>query len=136
MKNLFAHILLAGAVALTANFCVRAADDDDKPAPKPTEPVKPDNTKVNERDKPADRLTADQQAQNKNDVNTTAQIRKSIMEDKTLSTNAHNVKIITINGVVTLRGPVKNDTEKMAIEKRAVVVAGENNVKSEIEIAP
>jgi hyperosmotically inducible periplasmic protein len=54
----------------------------------------------------------------------TAKIRKSIMADKSLSTYAHNVKIISQNGVVTLKGPVHSDDEKKAVVAKAVEVAG------------
>jgi hyperosmotically inducible protein len=63
-------------------------------------------------------------------------IRKSIMSDKSLSTYAHNVKIITQNGKVTLRGPVRSDEEKANIESKAAAVAGQENVTSRIEVAP
>ena len=100
------------------------------------EDVKPDNTKVNERDKNGAEVTADQSKQNKGDVELAANIRKQVVKDDTLSTNAHNIKIIAIDGIVTLKGPVKNDGEKMAIEKIAASVAGDKNVKNQIDIAP
>jgi len=135
MNTVFARITLTCALSLAAVFCARAADDDNKP-PRTPDNVKPDNTKVNERDRPADRLTADQQAQNKGDVEATAKIRQLVVKDDTLSTKAHNVKIITINGKVTLRGPVKSDGEKMSIDKKAREVVGDANVTNELEIAP
>lgn len=87
-------------------------------------PVKPDNTKVNKRDRNAAEPTADQQKMNKGDRDLTAQIRKSIMADKSLSTYAHNIKVISQNGVVTLKGPVHSEDEKKAIVAKAVEVAG------------
>jgi hyperosmotically inducible periplasmic protein len=134
MNTVFARITLTCALSLAAAFCAKAADDNTPP--KPVEPVKPDNTKINERDRPADRLTADQQSQSKGDVEATAKIRQLVVKDDTLSTKAHNVKIITINGKVTLRGPVKSDGEKMSIDKKAREVVGDTNVTNELEIAP
>ena len=96
----------------------------------------PDNTKVNERDRSQDAPTADQQKANRSDQDITQQIRQSIMKDKSLSTYAHNIKIITQNGKVTLRGPVRSDEEKDNVESKAVAVAGEQNVSSEIEVEP
>lgn len=128
MKSMFEKLSLAFVLGLSLMCSTQAADDD--------KPVKRDNTKVNERDKTPDRVTADQQGQSKEDIATTANIRKAVMEDKSLSTNAHNVKIITLNSMVTLRGPVKNETEKAAIEKLAIEKAGKDFVKNEIEIAP
>jgi hyperosmotically inducible protein len=85
---------------------------------------KPDNTKVNKRDRNAGEPTADQQKGNKADRDLTRKIRQSIMADKSLSTYAHNVKIISQNGTVTLKGPVKSDDEKRTIVAKAVEVAG------------
>jgi len=96
----------------------------------------PDNTKVNERDRSKDEPTADQQKENRSDRDITQQIRESIMKDKSLSTYAHNVKIITQNGQVTLKGPVRSDEEKRTVETKATEVAGENKVTSELNIKP
>jgi osmotically-inducible protein OsmY len=95
-----------------------------------------DNTAKNKRDRNDSEVTADQQKNNKSDLEVTAEIRKSIMADKSLSTYAHNVKIIAENGVVTLKGPVRSEAEKSAVEKKAVDAVGRANVKCEIEIKP
>ena len=84
----------------------------------------PDNTQVNKRDRSAGEATADQQKNNRTDLDLTKDIRKSIMDDKSLSTYAHNVKIISQNGTVTLKGPVKSEDEKNSIVAKAVSVAG------------
>ena len=93
-------------------------------AQNPDSGVKPDNTKVNKQDRDANQPTADQQKNNASDLDLTKNIRRSIMEDKSLSSDAHNVKVISQNGTVTLRGPVKSDAEKSAIVSKAVSVAG------------
>lgn len=85
---------------------------------------KPDNTKVNKGDQNAGAVTADQQKTNAADRDLTKKIRQSVMADKSLSTYAHNVKIISQNGTVTLKGPVKSDDEKRAVVAKAVAVAG------------
>src|SRR5277367_5941036 len=95
-----------------------------------------DNTKVNQRDQNANEPTADQQKNNPSDRDITQQIRKSIVKDKSLSSYAHNVKIITQNGQVTLKGPVRSDDEKRAIEAKAGEIAGDNKVTSELDIKP
>ena len=92
--------------------------------------------KVNERDRSKDEPTADQQKNNRSDQDITQQIRQSIMKDKSLSTYAHNVKIITQNGQVTLKGPVRSEDEKKAVETKAIEVAGENKVTSQLDIKP
>jgi osmotically-inducible protein OsmY len=99
-------------------------------------PPAADNTQTNERDRSANEPTADQQKENRSDRDITQQIRQSIMKDKSLSTDAHNVKIITSNGQVTLKGPVRSQDEKKAIEAKAAEVAGESKVTSELNITP
>ena len=101
-----------------------------------TQPPAPDNTKVNERDRSKDEPTADQQKNSRSDRDITQQIRQSIMNDKSLSTYAHNVKIITQSGQVTLKGPVRSEDEKKIVETKATEVAGENKVTSELAIKP
>ena len=95
-----------------------------------------DNTKVNERDRNQNEPTADQQKDNRSDRDITQQIRQSIMKDKSLSTYAHNVKIITQHGQVTLKGPVRSDEEKRAVEGKATEVAGESKVTNELNVKP
>lgn len=86
--------------------------------------AKPDNTQVNKRDRAAGEATADQQKENRSDLDLTKNIRRSIVGDKSLSTYAHNVKIISQNGTVTLKGPVKSEDERKAILSKARSVAG------------
>jgi hyperosmotically inducible protein len=100
------------------------------------QPVKPDNTKVNKRDRSKAEPTADQQKENKSDREVARSIRKAIVADKSLSTYAHNIKVIAENGSVTLKGPVHSEEEKKAIEAKAAEVAGSHNVKSEISVIP
>ncbi len=92
-----------------------------------------DNTKVNERDRKANESTADQQKENSDDREITQQIRKAIVSDKSLSTYAHNIKIVTKGGMVTLKGPVQSEEEKKAIEAKAAEVA-EGKVTSQLEV--
>jgi hyperosmotically inducible protein len=95
----------------------------------------PDNTKTNQGDANKG-ATADQQKMNAADRSITKEIRSSIMKDKSLSTYAHNIKIITQDGKVTLKGPVRSEDEKAAIESKAVAIAGANNVTDQLEVAP
>ena len=95
-----------------------------------------DNTKVNTRDRAKTAVTADQQKENVNDRTVTQNIRKALMKEKSLSSYAHNVKIITMGGQVTLKGPVRSEEEKKIVEARAVEVAGEGHVVNQISIAP
>ena len=100
------------------------------------EPVAADNTAVNVRDRNKDELTADQQKQNSADIEITRNIRRAIVKDDTLSTYAHNIKIITQDGAVTLKGPVRSAAEKAEVEKQATAVAGEGHVTSQVAVAP
>lgn len=93
----------------------------------------PDNTKKN---KDQSSPTADQQKMNPSDRAITQKIRKAIHEDQTLSTYAHNIKIITQDGKVTLRGPVRSEEEKNNVDAKAVNVAGQDNVTDQLEVAP
>jgi len=115
--NLLGRILL-GIVVFSGCVIARAQDPAQTTAPQA------DNTKVNERDRDANQATADQQKENRSDRDITQQIRKAIIGDKSLSTYAHNVKIVTQNGMVTLKGPVRSEDEKKAIEEKAAAVAG------------
>jgi len=93
----------------------------------------PDNTKKN---KDQTSPTADQQKVNPADRAITQKIRKAVHGDTSLSTYAHNIKIITQDGKVTLRGPVRSEDEKNNLQAKAVIVAGQENVTNELEIAP
>jgi hyperosmotically inducible protein len=95
-----------------------------------------DNTGINKRDRKDTEPTADQQKNDKTDLTLTAEIRRSVMADKTLSTNAHNIKIIADNGHVTLKGPVATVAERTTIENKARQVAGKTNVTSMIDVKP
>ena len=96
----------------------------------------PDNSKNNAHQRANGDPTADQQKNNASDRSITQQIRKAIVKDKTLSTYAHNVKIVTQNGQVTLSGPVRSEEEKKAIADAASGVAGVSNVRNELQVAP
>jgi len=95
-----------------------------------------DNTKVNQRDREKSEPTADQAKNNASDRDVMQKIRKSVMDDKSLSTYAHNVKIIVQDGKVTLKGPVRSEDEKKSVEAKASEVAGAANVTNDITIKP
>ncbi len=136
LKRVARYGVLTGSLMLpfagTALFAQSAAQDTAS-----TPAAAADNTKVNQRDRDqSSEPTADQQANNRSDRDITQQIRKAIMQDKSLSTYAHNIKVITQNGQVTLKGPVRSDDEKRAIEAKANEIAGANKVTSELDIKP
>jgi hypothetical protein len=128
---------LALLTCLLAGMGTLASAQDNSPqTPPDNTQTPPDNTKVNQRDKDQTEPTADQQKENQSDRDIAQQIRKSVMDDKSLSTYAHNVKIIAQNGMVTLKGPVTSDDEKKAIETKAAAVVGQDKVTSELEVKP
>jgi len=99
--------------------------------------TQPDNTKVNKRDRASAEPTADQQKMNSSDQKLTASIRKSIMADKSLSTYAHNIKIISQDGTVTLKGPVRSEEERKSIVSKATEVAGSAaKINDELSVKP
>jgi len=123
--GLFAGLLLGG-------WTIASAQEP------PQEPPAPqgDNTKVNQRDRNSNESTADQQKENRSDRDITQQIRKAIVKDKSLSSYAHNVKVITQNGMVTLKGPVRSEDEKMAVAAKAAEVAGQDKVTNQLDVKP
>jgi osmotically-inducible protein OsmY len=107
-------------VFLSIAFCAASLAVAQNPDPA----TQPDNTKTNQRDRDPSQPTADQQKNDPSDRMLTRNIRRSIMADKSLSTNAHNLKIISQNGTVTVKGPVNSDDERRAVIAKAVAVAG------------
>ena len=95
-----------------------------------------DNTAVNARDDSPVAKTPIDQNENEADIKITAEIRKRVLEQPDFSVNARNVKIITADGKVTLRGPVTTEAERDSIKKIAEQVAGETKVETQLEIAP
>jgi osmotically-inducible protein OsmY len=129
MRTVIRNLLLA-TVGLAGCFALFAFQDST------TSTAPADNTSVNQRDRNQTEPTADQQKENRSDLELTKQIRRALLQDKSLSTHAHNVKIISKDGVVTLKGPVNSDVEKQAVESKAGEIAGSNKVISILEVAP
>jgi len=125
-------LVVAGAAAVLGTTLLAGP----MPAQDNTQQPPADNSKVNKRDRDKGSPTADQQKMNATDRELARKVRSSIMDDKSLSTYAHNIKIMARDGKVTLKGPVRSEEEKSAIEAKATEVAGAGNVINEIEIAP
>lgn len=119
--------------AKTSSKTNTRATDGDKAK---TEPVAADNTGTNKRDRADNAKTADQAKNDKSDVQVAAEIRRAVVDDKSLSTNAHNVKIIVEDDRVTLKGPVASKAEKATIAKKAADVVGRRKVVDEMSVAP
>jgi hyperosmotically inducible periplasmic protein len=127
MRKALATLVALGAFS-TMSFSLKAQTNSSPPAP--------DNTKVNQRDRSKTEPTADQGKNNLSDRDLMQKIRRSLMDDKSLSTSAHNVKIVAQNGQVTLKGPVASEDEKRAVEQKATSVAGSGNVTDEMTVKP
>ena len=122
MKRIIVSLLCLSTLAFSAY-----ANDAATPTP-------PDNTGKNVRDRSGETMTAGDQSNSKADIETTAAIRRAVMHDGSLSMTAKNVKIITADGVVTLRGPVMSEAEKAAIAKHAMEAAGQMKIDNQIEV--
>lgn len=121
MKRITLSILCLSAVALSA-----FAQDQSSPAA--------DNSARNERDRSGETKTSFDQSNTKEDTQITASIRRAVMKDDSLSMTAKNVKIITENGVVTLRGPVKSEAEKAKIAELAKSAASQVKIENQLEV--
>ena len=130
--KLLTMVFLSGFVMIA---CSKEQDRADQTGAKSSSSVAADNTAKNERDRNDATKTAGDQSENEADRKITQEVRKSIVADDKLSTSAQNVKIITNDGQVTLRGPVKTEQEKKEIESKAKQVAGVKNVENQLEIA-
>ena len=92
----------------------------------------PDNTANNKQQN----TTADQQKETAADRELAQKIRQAIVDDSSLSTSAHNVKIIVGDGVVVLKGPVQSEDEKKSVGAKAEQIAGTGKVKNELTVKP
>ena len=117
--------LLTLACLSTVSLAVMAADD---------EKTKPDNTAINERDRSRETQTSGDQSNSSADIKITQAIRQALMKDSELSATAKNIKIITNNGQVTLRGPVKNAHEKTKIDRLARSAAGGGKIDDQLDV--
>lgn len=132
--------VLAAAVTLVLSGPAYAADPEptmsrtaaERPAVSETKPA--DNSARNTRDAAGNELTPLDQSHAESDVELTRSIRKMLVDDDTLGTNAQNVKVITVDGKVTLRGPVATADEQARIVAIAKTAAGPDRVVSELEV--
>jgi len=97
-------------------------------------PPNADNTGRNVRDRSSQAVTSGNQSENESDRTITQNIRQALMTDDSLSTDAKNIKVITINGLVTLRGPVNSDREKNEIGRKVKNISGVRNIDNQLEI--
>lgn len=122
-RHLLAPAIFAMGMALMGTGTVHAAERTDA-----------DNTRINDRDADTQKLTPLDQSNTSSDTAIVAKIRSSITDDKSLSINAQNVKVIVRGGTVTLRGPVDSAAEKARVEAISKGIAGVTSVHNEIDI--
>jgi hyperosmotically inducible periplasmic protein len=126
-------LILASAALIGGAVCsVNAAPSDDMPS---TDKSAADNSAQNARDRDGASMTPMDQSNKPEDVDLTRRVRQAVESDSNLSIDAKNVKIITVDGVVWLRGPVKSAQEKAEIARAALDVAGADKVHDEIQVA-
>lgn len=119
MKKISVILLVASAFTLSAIAEEKTAAD---------------NTAKNERDSSGETKTSGDQSNSPEDIKVTAAIRRAVVAEKSLSRTAKNVKIITADGMVTLRGPVKSAEEKAMIAKLAKSAAGKAKIDNQLEV--
>ena len=134
MTQKIAQLGAVGALLLASTLVAAQTPSQSSESASSSQTVAPDNTRANREPSNRDR-SADQQSNARSDIDITARIRRSVMDDKSLSTNGHNVKIVAENGAVTLSGVVPSDAEKQAIERKAASVAGRDRVTNNIRVA-
>jgi len=140
MKRLSSIVLSIAAGATWAGYAALATaaeprDAADRSAATDAEDYPADNTGRNARDRDDRTLTSENQSEKKADRELTQKVRQAVMDDDSLSASAHNIKIISVDGVVTLRGPARSAKERNAIGAKAVKIAGAGRVKNQLEIA-
>jgi len=124
MKGLMKGIILALASLSVISLTALAGN----------EKAKPDNTAINERDRSGETNTSGDQSNSPADLKTTQAIRQALMKDGELSMTAKNIKVITANGHVTLRGPVKTAQEKTKIDQLAKSAAGGAQIDNQLDV--
>jgi hyperosmotically inducible periplasmic protein len=117
--------LLALACLSALSLAAFAADN---------EKAKPDNTSTNERDRSGESKTSGDQSNSSADLKITQAIRQALIKDDQLSTTAKNIKVITANGQVTLRGPVKTAQEKARVDQIAKSAAGGAQIDDQLDV--
>ncbi len=134
MKKQLIVLAVSLMLAPAANAAKTEHTDKDAKAVNEAAHAAPDNTKKNAREHNGGGVTAQDQSGEKSDVEVTRKLRQEILKRKKLSTNAQNVKIITQNGTVTLKGPVDSAAEKDKVERIAKQVIGANKLVNDLEV--
>ena len=127
--------VLALVLAVSFLGCGKNNEVSKSDEPAQTAAVEPDNSGRNVRDADGTTKTPGDQSESETDRTITQNVRQAVTADDSISTNGKNVKIITVDGTVTLRGPVKSEQEKTNIAAKAQQIAGVKKVDNQLEIA-
>jgi len=127
--------VLALVLAVSFLGCGKNNEVSKSDEPAQTAAVEPDNSGRNVRDADGATKTPGDQSESEPDRTITQNVRQAVTADDSISTNGKNVKIITVDGTVTLRGPVKSEQEKTNIAAKAQQIAGVKKVDNQLEIA-
>ena len=127
--------VLALVLAVSFLGCGKNNEVSKSDEPAQTAAVEPDNSGRNVRDADGATKTPGDQSESEADRTITQDVRQAVTADDSISTNGKNVKIVTVDGTVTLRGPVKSEQEKTNIAAKAQQIAGVKKVDNQLEIA-
>jgi len=135
-KLILASVVAVPALMMGSHAIAQTTSPETASMSSSSDGVAADNTKSNKQD-PSNRVaTADKQKNDATDIELVKRIRQSVMADKDLSTYGHNVKIVAVDGTVTLNGVVRSADEKAQIGKKAAAIVGEGHVVDEMKVAP
>ncbi len=136
MKKLVTLLNLTLALTCVSALATDQPPDGKKVGTTSTTQMSPstDNTDINKRDKSGATKTPQDQSNRTQDRKLLASVRRAIVRDKTLSTKAHNVKVMVEGGVVTLRGPVKTAEEKAQVESVTKQVQGVSSIDNQLDV--
>jgi hypothetical protein len=134
MKRSLRFTTLVVLTAASATSFVASAQQSPSSVGAPVSSPAADNTKMNMRDRADMAVTPMDQSNDPADIKLLAAVRRVIVDDISLSTKAHNVKVMVANGVVTLRGPVDNTKEKAKVAALVTGVSGVTSVDNQLDI--
>lgn len=134
MRHTLAPFLTTAACVVALAIATDVSAQQSASSSAPVAGVSADNTAVNQRDRSSDTVTPIDQPNNKADIKLAAAVRRAIVKDKSLSTTAHNVKLVAASGVVTLRGPVNSAAEKARLESLVQGISGVSSVDNQLDV--
>jgi hyperosmotically inducible protein len=133
MRSSYPSLIASAACALAFAVSAQATTQQDSSTAPSASSAPANNSGINSRDRSSSTIKPTDQPNDKTDIKLAAAVRRAIVKDKSLSMSAHNVKLVAINGAVTLRGPVKNADERAKVEADVKSVPGVSSVDNQLE---